>query len=94
MLDKCKILHYNKKAIGQMIALNAFAGEIMKITIDIKPTICKDKMKGVAYELDGKLYSHEELSKELFNIGLSVLVKEACNYGYYTDNNGKPRYDI
>ena len=47
----------------------------MEVKIKITPTILKDKLIGVNYELNGKLFTHEEISKALFNMGISALVK-------------------
>lgn len=66
----------------------------MEIKIKIAPIIVKGIMQGVKYEINNKLYSHEEVSKMLFNLGVSALMKEVNNHGYNTDDNGYPRYDI
>ena len=70
--------------------------KMKEIQIVIKKILNKEngKVIGVGFNIDGKLYSHEESSELLYKSGLEVLFEQANNYSYCTDEKGNPSYTI
>ena len=67
-----------------------------EIKVVIKKILTKEngKVMGVSYNVDEKIYTHEELCKMLYLKGLEAFFENANDYSYYADDKGNPSYII